>query len=197
MSKAQKVCENNISTIRLIRSDLLRYHSLSRSHLVARSNGLSLWLGLFSPRLLPVLIYRISHGLYRHHLFPLAKAFSFINHFLFGIEIASACPIGPGLFFPHPQGCVIGAWSIGSNAIIFQGVTLGARELDFNLSQATRPTIGNDVTIGAGAKVLGGVILGDHCCVGANSVVLMDLPNASLAVGAPARIVLKKGEKCN
>jgi serine acetyltransferase len=68
--------------------------------------------------------------------------------------------------------------------------TLGARALDFNPRPATRPTVGDGVSIGAGAKVLGGIVLGDNCRVGANSVVLSDLPPGCLAVGVPARVIL-------
>jgi serine O-acetyltransferase len=110
-----------------------------------------------------------------------------LNFFLFGIEIAVRCPIGPGLFLPHTQGTVIGAWRVGSDAIIFQGVTLGARELDFSYSEQSRPVIGDGVTIGAGAKVLGGIHVGEGARIGANSVVLHAIPAHALAVGAPAR----------
>lgn len=152
-------------------------------------SGLRLWLGVLSPRFLPVLLCRISHGLYRWRLSPLAKLASLLNFFLFGIEIAVRCPIGPGLFLPHTQGTVIGAWRIGANATIFQGVTLGAREVDFSYTAQSRPVIGEGVSIGSGAKVLGGLHVGDHARIGANSVVLRSVPAHALAVGAPARIV--------
>ncbi|WP_322772527.1 hypothetical protein [Synechococcus sp. CBW1107] len=108
---------------------------------------------------------------------------------MFGIEIACACDIGPGLFIPHSQGIVIGAWCIGSNFTVFQGVTIGARKLDFDMSPSCRPIISNNVTIGAGAVVIGNLNLGDNTFVGANSVVLTNIPPNSLAVGAPARVV--------
>lgn len=157
-----------------------------------RVSGVRLWRGLLTPRFMPVLLCRTAHGLYRMKLEPLAKLVSFLNFFLFGIEIAVRCPIGRGLFFPHTHGTVIGAWRIGANATIFQGVTLGARELDFSYASAARPELGDNVTIGAGAKVLGGFFIGDHARVGANSVVLAAVPAYGLAVGAPARLVARE-----
>ena len=113
---------------------------------------------------------------------------SSINFFAFGIEVSVRCPIGPGLFLPHTQGTVIGAWRIGANATIFQGVTLGAKEIDFKYAENSRPTVGDDVTIGSGAKVLGGITLANKVRVGANSVVLTNMPEGVLAVGAPAQV---------
>jgi len=84
---------------------------------------------------------------------------------------------------------VIGAWSIGENATIFQGVTLGAKELDFSYEESSRPTVGDDVTIGSGAKVLGGLTLGAGSRIGANAVVLDSVPTNVVAAGVPSRIV--------
>lgn len=154
-------------------------------------SSLRLWLGLLSPRFVPVLLCRLAHALYRLKLGPLAKLVSLLNFFLFGIEIAVRCPIGKGLFLPHTQGTVIGAWFIGENATIFQGVTLGAREVDFSYQVSSRPTVGHGVTIGSGAKVLGGVTLGSGSRIGANAVVLSDVAPGLLAVGIPAKVVDK------
>ena len=151
-----------------------------------------LWLGLLSPRFIPVLLCRLAYCLYRCRLGPLAKIFYLLNFFFFGLEIAVRCPIGKGLFFPHTQGTVIGAWSIGDNATIFQGVTLGAREVDFSYQESSRPILGDNVTIGSGAKVLGGVTLGAGSRVGANAVVLSDLPSDSVAVAMPATVRAKR-----
>ena len=151
-------------------------------------SNLRLWLSVLSPRFVPVLLCRLAHWFYRLKLGPVAKLVSLLNFFLFGIEIAVRCPIGKGLFLPHTQGTVIGAWSIGENATIFQGVTLGAREVDFSYQESSRPTVGDGVTIGSGAKVLGGLTLGSGSRIGANSVVLQDIPANSLAVGAPAQV---------
>jgi len=156
-------------------------------------SGLRLWLGVLSPRFVPVLLCRLAHSFYRLKLGLLAKAVSLLNFFLFGIEIAVRCPIGKGLFLPHTQGTVIGAWSIGKNATIFQGVTLGAKELDFSYQESSRPTVGDGVTIGAGAKVIGGLVLGSDSRVGANAVVLNDVAPGSLVVGIPAKVVDRSG----
>lgn len=169
-------------------ADLRRAHMLQHG---STPRGMKLWLGMASPRFAPVLLCRVAHLLYRSRLGPLAKSVSLFNFFLFGIEIAVRCPIGKGLFFPHTQGTVIGAQAIGENAIIFQGVTLGARELDFSYGVASRPVLGDNVTVGAGAKVLGPVTLGNDARVGANAVVLSSVPPGALAVGAPAKPVLR------
>ncbi|NQW95215.1 MAG: serine acetyltransferase [Polaromonas sp.] len=152
-------------------------------------SGIGLWLGMFSPRFVPVLLCRVAHWFYCWRLGPVAKMVSLLNFFFFGIEIAVRCPIGKGLFFPHTQGTVIGAYAIGENATIFQGVTLGAREVDFSYQQSSRPTVGDGVTIGSGAKVLGGLTLGSGSRVGANAVVLESIPENAVAVGIPARVV--------
>jgi serine O-acetyltransferase len=155
--------------------------------------GLRLWLGVLSPRFVPVLLCRLAHSFYRLKLGPIAKLVSLLNFFLFGIEIAVRCPIGKGLFLPHTQGTVIGAYSIGENATIFQGVTLGAREVDFSYQENSRPTVGDGVIIGSGAKVLGGLTLGSGSRIGANAVVLESIPENVVAAGIPARVVKTLG----
>ena len=172
-----------------LRADLERQHALLTSGSTPLPTGLRLWLGAASPRFIPVMLCRLAHQFHVLRLSPFAKAVALINFFLFGIEVASRCPIGPGLFLPHTQGTVIGAWRIGSGATIFQGVTLGAREVDFSYAEASRPVLGDGVTIGSGAKVLGAVTIGNRSRVGANSVVLSDVPSDVVAAGAPARVV--------
>jgi serine O-acetyltransferase len=108
---------------------------------------------------------------------------------LFGLEVALRCEIGPGIFFPHPSGTVIGASSIGRNVTIFQGATLGARELDMGFDANLRPRIGDNVVIGSGAKILGGVHVGDSAVVGANAVVLETVESGATVVGIPAQRV--------
>jgi|TARA_B110000879_G_C11168036_1_gene512250 serine O-acetyltransferase len=132
---------------------------------------------LLSPRILPVFLFRLSH--YCHKKVPIvSKFFSLINFVLFGIEINPSCKIGPGLIIAHTSGSVIGARSIGARCIIFQNVTLGAKYLDINTTNNSRPSIGDDVILGAGAKVLGGVSIGNGCLVGTNVVVLRDMADA-------------------
>jgi serine O-acetyltransferase len=139
-----------------------------------------------------VLLCRLAHFFYCWNNSLFAKALSLLNFVIFGIEIAVRCPIGRGLFFPHTQGTVIGAWSCGENVTIYQGVTLGAREVGLSYSEQSRPIIGDGVTIGSGAKVLGGLFIGNGARIGANSVVLQSIPAQALAVGAPARVVQRR-----
>jgi serine O-acetyltransferase len=169
---------------------------VSRAHYLFSGNNIifpkfKVFIRLLSPRLMPVFLYRISHFLYHANLGFLAKLIALVNFFLFGIEIAVQCQIGKGLFLPHTQGTVIGAYSIGDNAIIFQGVTLGAKELDFYFQENLRPVLGHGVTVGAGAKVLGGIVIGDGSSIGANAVVLESVPAHVLSAGIPA-IIKKK-----
>lgn len=126
---------------------------------------------------------------------PLAKFISLANFLLFGIEIGTRCFIGEGLFLPHTQGTVVGAAAIGRNCTIFQGVTLGAKEIDMAYDERVRPIIQDDVSIGAGAKVLGGITIGSRTKIGANAVVIQAVPPDSIAVGVPARIISKANEQ--
>ena len=159
---------------------------------VEEISALRLWMGVLSPRFTPVLLCRLAHWFYRLRLGPIAKIISLLNFFFFGIEIAVRCPIGKGLFLPHTQGTVIGAWAIGENATIFQGVTLGALEVDFSYQESSRPTLRDGVTVGSGAKVLGGITLNNGARVGANAVVLHNVAQDQLVVGVPAKVVVKK-----
>ena len=154
-----------------------------------KETKLRLFISMFSPRFTPVVLCRIAHGLYCLRLKPLAKLISLTNFIVFGIEIAVRCRIGKGLVLPHTQGTVIGAASIGENAIIFQGVTIGSKDLDISYAESRRPFVGNGVLVGAGAKVLGPIRIGDGVKIGANAVVLESLPDGVVAVGVPARIL--------
>jgi serine O-acetyltransferase len=172
-----------------VAADLRRYRGISRGRDPLEHLAIVDWISLVSPRFVPMLLQRIAYALQVRRLGPLAKLVSLINFTLFGIEIATRCPIGPGLFFPHTQGTVIGALSIGRNATIYQGVTLGAKELDFGYSDDNRPRIGNDVLIGSGGKVLGGVSIGDRVRIGANTVVTKSLAPDVTAVGGAMRVI--------
>lgn len=139
-----------------------------------------------------ILVYhRIAHFFYINKCFFLARIISQVGRFFTGIEIHPGARIGEGILIDHGMGVVIGeATIIGNRVTIYQGVTLGATG---NEKQWKRhPTIGNDVVIGSGAKVLGPINIGDNVKIGANAVVLQDVPSNATAVGIPAKIILPK-----
>jgi serine O-acetyltransferase len=170
----------------------LLYADLERQDFYAGVQGAKtvprLFVKAFSPRFAPVVLYRLSHHFYRNKLGWAAKLFSMLNFWCFGIEIAMRCEIGPGLYLPHTVGTVISARSIGARATIFQQVTLGAKEVDFAFTDERRPELGDDVLVGTGAKVLGGLKIGHRAKIGANAVVVKDIPDDAVAVGVPAVI---------
>lgn len=171
----------------LLTMDVQRHRELfGRQPLASK---LKIWLSMFSPRFIPVLLYRLAYKSHTLGLGVLARIFSLLNFLLFGIEIATTCKIGAGLFFPHTHGTVIGAVSIGRNAIIYQGVTLGAKDLDFTFDEAHRPVVGDDVFLGAGAKVLGGLQIGNNVAVAANAVLLESAPDGVVVGGIPAKFI--------
>lgn len=171
----------------VIKEDSSRY----LTQLKKEKTGFAIFKSCFSPRLLPVIIYRASVWLSKIGLSPASKLLTILNLVLFGIEFPSRVHSGGGLFFPHTSGTVIGAKSLGKNVTIFQGVTLGAKELDMGFNVSLRPCIGDDVIIGAGAKVLGGVIIGDGAIIAANSVVISNVSSGDVVAGAPATSVKK------
>jgi serine O-acetyltransferase len=172
----------------------LLYADLERQwHLSGRTDEkaslLHLLFRLPHPRFLPIVLCRSSRSAFLNGFPGLSHLLSYLNQIIFGIEISPRCMIGPGIFFPHTSGTVIGASKIGRNVTIFQGVTLGARQIDMNFDVALRPELGDFVVIGAGAKVLGGISLGDNVKVGANSVLLQSVPANATVAGVPAREV--------
>lgn len=133
-----------------------------------------------------LIFYRIAHGLYKIKLFFLARLISQLGRFFTGIEIHPGAKIGKGLFIDHGMGVVIGETAeIGYNVTIYHGVTLGGTGKD---KGKRHPTIGNNVIIGCGAKILGPISIGDGAKIGANSVVLKNVPKGKTAVGIPAVI---------
>lgn len=133
-----------------------------------------------------LIFYRIAHGLYKIKLFFLARLISQLGRFFTGIEIHPGAKIGKGLFIDHGIGVVIGETAeIGDNVTIYHGVTLGGTGKD---KGKRHPTIGNDVIIGCGAKILGPISIGNGAKIGANSVVLKNVPKGKTAVGIPAVI---------
>lgn len=133
-----------------------------------------------------LIFYRIAHGLYKIKLFFLARLVSQLGRFFTGIEIHPGAKIGKGLFIDHGMGVVIGETAeIGDNVTIYHGVTLGGTGKD---KGKRHPTVGNNVIIGCGAKILGPISIGDGAKIGANSVVLKDVPKGKTVVGIPAVI---------
>ena len=144
---------------------------------------------LLHHRFLPLVICRLSRWAMINHIPALPQLLTYTNVVLFGIEVTPRCDIGPGFFLPHTSGTVIGAYRIGRDVTIFQNVTLGAKDLDSRFGPAQRPSIGDNVVLGAGCKVLGGITIGDRTRIGANSVVLESMPEDATVVGIPARVV--------
>lgn len=137
--------------------------------------------------------HRVAHFFYKIHLFFLARLISQVCRHITGIEIHPGAKIGKRFFIDHGMGVVIGETSIvGNDVLLYQGVTLGGTGLE----RAKRhPTIGNNVVIGAGAKVLGNITIGDNSYIGANAVVIKDIPPNSTVVGVPGRITKQDGKK--
>ena len=137
--------------------------------------------------------HRRAHWLYEHKLFFLAHWYAKRTRRLTGIEIHPAAKIGKGLFIDHGTGVVIGETSeIGDNCTLYQGVTLGGTGKQ---TGKRHPTLGDNVMVGAGAKILGPFRVGDNCKIAAGAVVLEEIPDNCTAVGVPARIVRRNGEK--
>ena len=137
--------------------------------------------------------HKLAHFLYRHKCFFVARLISQLSRHLTGIEIHPGAKIGRKLFIDHGMGIVIGETTeIGDNCTIYHGVTLGGTGKE---TGKRHPTLGDNVLIGAGAKVLGPVYIGDNVRVGAGSVVLKNLPANATAVGVPAEIVRINNKK--
>jgi serine O-acetyltransferase len=168
---------------RLLRSDLARQYELEGR---SRPGIFALPARLLHPRFLPIVLCRVARSAWLRRIPVIPALCGYLNLLLFGLEVPARCEIGPGIFFPHPSGTVVGACRIGSNVTIFQGVTLGARELDMRFDPHLRPEIGDNVTIGAGAKVLGGIRVQDDAIIGANAVVVHPVEKGGTVVGIPA-----------
>jgi serine O-acetyltransferase len=137
--------------------------------------------------------HRISHFLYKLHLPFFARIISQMARFTTGIEIHPGAKIGKRFFIDHGMGVVVGETAIiGDDVLLYQGVTLGGTGLE---KGKRHPTIGNNVVIGTGAKVLGNITVGDNSYIGANAVVIKDVPPNSTVVGVPGRITKQDGKK--
>lgn len=148
---------------------------------------------LLYPSVYAIGSHRVAHLLYRTGFRFFARFLSQVNRFLTGIEIHPGARIGKGLFIDHGMGVVIGETAIvGDNVTLFQGVTLGGTGKE---KGKRHPTIGNNVVIGTGAKVLGSFTIGDNVQIGANAVVVREVPANSVVVGVPGRIVRQEGRR--
>ena len=147
------------------------------------------------PSFWAILKYRKAHKLYLKKHYYRARRISQKTERKTGIEIHPGATIGEGLFIDHGHGVVIGETAIlGDNVTLYQGVTLGGTGKE----QGKRhPTIGNNVLVGAGAKILGSFTIGDNCKIGAGSVVLKDVPPNSTVVGVPGRIIIRNDVRVN
>ena len=168
----------------LVFQDLIRFVNSKE-----KSSKLKIWVRIIHPRFFPVLLVRLAHSLYKRKLTrPFAVLPSMCNIFIFGLEVTPKCVIGQGLYLPHTIGTVIGARVIGKNVTIFQGVTIGAKYADTDFTIEARPAIGNGVIIGAGAKILGNLTVGDNSIISANSLVISTVPSGVTMIGVPAKI---------
>ncbi|SFF32930.1 serine O-acetyltransferase [Paenibacillus catalpae] len=137
--------------------------------------------------------HRIAHKLFRKGWFTFARIVSQFSRFMTGIEIHPGATIGERLFIDHGMGIVIGeTCEIGDDVVIYQGVTLGGTGKERG---KRHPTIGNNVVIGSGAKVLGSFRVGDNSNIGSNAVVLREVPDNCTVVGNPGRVVRRNGER--
>lgn len=144
---------------------------------------------LLYPGFKAVFYHRIAHFFYRHKLYFWARAISQFSRFITGIEIHPGARIGNRLLIDHGMGVVIGETAIvGDDCTIYHQVTLGGTGKE---RKKRHPTIGNNVIVGSGSKVLGNITIGDNVKIGANSVLLSDTPSNVTVVGVPAKIVKK------
>ncbi len=140
-----------------------------------------------------LIFHRIAHSLWKAKVPFLPRFFSQLSRFITGIEIHQGARIGEGLFIDHGTGVVIGETTIiGNKVTLFQGVTLGGTGKE---KGKRHPTLGDNVVVGAGAKILGDITIGNNVSVGANSVVLRDIPDDSTVVGVPGRVAKKLGKR--
>ena len=147
---------------------------------------------LLYPSFHAVISHRFNNFLYKRKFFFLARFFSQLSRMFTGIEIHPGATLGKRIFFDHGMGIVIGETAVvGDDCVIYHGVTLGG----VSSSKGKRhPTLKDNVTVGAGAKILGNITVGSNARIGANAVVLKDVPDDAAAVGIPARIIKKGSE---
>jgi serine O-acetyltransferase len=170
------------SPLVMLRADIRA--SIDTDATATRSSRVATTIGkvLLTTRLQAVILFRLAQAL-RRPFAPLASVARYLNMVLTGADIATAATIGPGLQLFHPGGVVIGPECVvGSRCTIMQGVTLGA-------GAGGSPALGDDVFVGAGAKIFGRIRIEDRCVIGANAVVLEAMPPDSFVAGVPAKVV--------
>ena len=184
---AKDISRSAKSFVRSVKADV---EAVRERDPAARSNAeiLLLYSGVHA-----LAAYRVAHKLHKNEHYFAARALSQAAKAVTGIEIHPGAKIGKGLVIDHGTGVVIGETAeIGDNCTIYQGVTLGGTGKDVG---KRHPTLGNNVLVGAGAKVLGPFYIGDNSKIAANAVVLKEIPSNSTAVGMPAKVVRKEGVK--
>ncbi len=140
-----------------------------------------------------ILLHRTAHALWQRKFYFLGRLTSHLGRFLTGIEIHPGAKIGKGFFIDHGMGVVIGETAeIGDNCTLYHGVTLGGTSW---AKEKRHPTLGNNVVVGSGSKILGPFTVGDNSKIGSNSVVVKEVPPNSTVVGVPGRIVFTEGQK--
>jgi serine O-acetyltransferase len=140
-----------------------------------------------------VWFYRINHWLWNRRLFLMGRWLSQVARFLTGIEIHPGAKIGRRLFIDHGMGVVIGETaSVGDDVTLYQGVTLGGTGKEHG---KRHPTLEDNVVVGGGAKILGNIVVGKNCRIGAGSVVLRNVPDDSTVVGVPGHIIFREGKR--
>jgi serine O-acetyltransferase len=176
-----------ISFLKSVREDIA---AVFESDPAARSyfEVLTLYPGLHA-----VWAHHLSHWLWLHNMRFLARFVSQVARVFTGIEIHPGAELGRRLFIDHGMGTVIGETAIiGDDVTLYQGVTLGGTGKE---KGKRHPTLGNNISVGSGAKLLGNITIGDNCRVGAGSVVLRNVPANSTIVGVPGHIVLRDGKR--
>lgn len=145
---------------------------------------------LLYPSIHALIAYRISHFFYKKKFFFIARLISQVSRFFTGIEIHPGATIGKGLFIDHGMGVVIGETAeVGDDVTLYHGVTLGGTGKD---KGKRHPTLGNNVIVGAGAKILGPILIGNDAKVGANAVVVKNVPDGATAIGIPAKNIVRR-----
>jgi serine O-acetyltransferase len=148
---------------------------------------------LCCPGVHAIWFHRLAHPLWKAGWHTLARFLSHVSRFMTGVEIHPAAVLGPGLFIDHGMGVVIGETAeVGENVSILQGVTLGGTSTK---REKRHPTLGDNVVVGAGAKIIGGFRIGNGSRIGAGSVVVREVPENSVVVGVPGRVTFRDGAR--